>query len=187
MSFFKNIQEKFSAKKTEDLAQTTDEIVEVKREFKNFANSYRIGILCYYTDLQTQNEISNYKKQLENFGYECDVLMFLDQKEPENGIFLQTFDWNDLDKKTGMPHSPRTDRYTVKKYDMLFNLYFADSKPLKYLAKLSQAKCRVGPYVETLKQVSDILIICENDTSISSLIIKINNTLNLKPYERRQI
>lgn len=160
---------------------------EVMREFKNFSNSYRIGILCYFTDYDMQEEIANYKKRLEQLGYECDVLLFIDKKERENNIYLQYFDWNDLDKKNMQPHSPKTDRIIVKKYDMLFNLYFQDSMPLHYISKMSQARCRVGPFIESMKKVSDILIPCNNDESLAALIININSILKLKPYERKPI
>jgi len=187
LSIFKNIQ-KFILSNTRD---TKPDIFaqedEVMREFKNFSNSYRIGILCYFTDYDMQEEISNYKKRLEQLGYECDVLLFIDKKERENNIYLQYFDWNDLDKKTLLPHSPKTDRIIVKKYDMLFNLYFQPSLPLLYIAQMSQAKCRVGPYNDALKKVSDILIPCDEGENIASLIIHINSTLKLKPYERKNI
>ncbi len=168
----------------QNLFAQEDEIV---REFKNFSNTYRIGILCYFTDYDMQEEISNYKKRLEQLGYECDVLLFIDKKEKESNIYLQYFDWNDLDKKTMLPHSPKTDRIIVKKYDMLFNLYFRESLPLMYISQMSQARCRVGPFNEALKKVSDILIPCEDEQGVASMIININKILNLKPYERKQI
>ena len=187
MSFLKNIQNLISPKPVENMPNIFGQESEVIRGFKNFSNSYRIGILCYFTDYEMQEEISNYKKRLEQLGYECDVLLFIDKKERENNIYLHYFDWNDLDKKTTMPHSPKTDRIVVKKYDMLFNLYFQDSAQLKYIAQLSMARCRVGPFVEPLKSVSDILIPCGDTPDIATLIININSILNLKPYARKQI
>lgn len=187
MSFFKNIQKLILPKAAENPDSLLAAENEVAREFKNFSNSYRIGILCYFTDYDMQEEIANYKKRLEQLGYECDVLLFIDKKERENNVYLQYFDWNDLDKKTLLPHSPKTDRIIVKKYDMLFNLYFQDCLALKYIAKLSQAKCRVGPFNEALKNASDILIPCHDQQNIANLIININSTLKLKPYERKQI
>lgn len=187
MSFFKNIQKLILPKPADNMANQSAQEDEIPREFKNFANTYRIGILCYYTDYEMQEEIANYKKRLEQLGYECDVLLFIDKKDKESNIYLQYFDWNDLDKKTNMPHSPKTDRIIVKKYDMLFNLYFNNSPQLMYISQMSQAKCRVGPYNDSLKKVSDILILCPKENDIATLIININKTLNLKPYERKQI
>lgn len=187
MSIFKNIQNLLIPKPADDKPALFEHGDEVMREFKNFSNSYRIGILGYFTDQEMQEELSNYKKRLEQLGYECDVLIFIDKKERENNIYLQYFDWNDLDKKTMQPHSPKTDRIIVKKYDMLFNLYFHDSMQLKYISQMSQAKCRVGPFNEALKKVSDILIPCQKENDLASLIININTILNLKPYERKPI
>ncbi|MBL7765376.1 MAG: hypothetical protein JNJ58_04750 [Chitinophagaceae bacterium] len=159
----------------------------IRHEFVDFSTTYRIGILCYFTDFDAQDVIGNYKKKLEQFGYECDVLMYVDNKVIDPKIFLQTFSWEDLEKKTQIPHSPRTDRFIVKKYDLLFNLFFEDCPQLIHLANQSQARCRVGPFNEAVKGCSDILIPITDGNNLESLIIYINKTLNFKPYERKQI
>lgn len=186
MSFFDNIKKILHGSPSSDRENISEPIVEIPRIYKEFSGSYRIGILCYHEGYDTQEEISNYKKKLEQLGYECDVIMFIDSKEKENNIYLPYFDWNDLDKKTFQPHSPKTDRIIVKKYDILFNLFFQNCKPLQYIAQMSQARCRVGPNIENTKKVSDILV-PSIENNIPSLISNINTTLKLKPYERKQI
>lgn len=188
MSLFKKLKERIIPTTTvENAVPLFSEEEQIKHEFVNFPMSYRIGILCYFTTIEDQEEISNYKKKLEQLGYECDLIMFIDKKERENAVFLQSFDHNDLDKKTNMPHSPRTDRYIVKRYDLLINLYVQNCPQLLHISKLSQARCRVAPFMEHFKKHSDLMILCENDFSIKTIINNINKSLNLKPYERKQI
>lgn len=189
MSFFQKLKEKLiPVPNTENATPLFAEEEQIRHEFVNFPMSYRLGILCYYVDYDSQEIIGNYKKKLEQLGYECDVIMFIDKKERENNIYLQFFDHNDLDKKTNMPHSPRTDRYIVKRYDLLINLYTQNCPQLLYISKLSQARCRVAPYVEHFKKYADLMILCEdNDFRLETIIDRLNKSLNLKPYERKQI
>lgn len=186
MSLFKKLQERILPTPAIVAAPIFTAPNEVKHEFRNFSMSYRIGILCYFTDYDSQEVISNYKKELERLGYECDVLLFIDKKERENNIYLQSFSWDDLDKNM-MPNSPRTDRFMVKRYDLLFNLFIQPSPQLIYVATCSHAKCRVGLLHDELKSCSDLLLPFEQEPSVELMIKKINELLKLRPYERKQI
>lgn len=188
MSLFNKLKELIVPQPiSENTASLFVEQDQVKHEFINFPLAYRIGILCYYIDYDSQEQIGNYKKKLEDLGYECEVLMFIDKKERENNIYLQFFDHNDLDKKTNMPNSPRTDRFIMKRYDMLISLYLNPCSQLLHIAKMSQAKCRVAPFLDQFKEHSDLMILCDNNPTIEDIIININKSLNLKPYERKHL
>lgn len=188
MSLFKKIQEKLIP--TQQVVNATPIFTpkeNIKHEFIDFSSAYRIGILCYFTDYDSQELINKYKNDLEKLGYECEVLLFIDKKERENNIYLQSFSWDDLDKRTMLPNSPRTDRFIVKRFDLLFNLYLHNCLQLQAVSHLSNAKCRVGPYLDHIKDCSDLLIPVEEEKSLTYLIKQINFLLKLKPYERKQI
>ncbi|HMN32115.1 MAG TPA: hypothetical protein PKA54_01945 [Chitinophagaceae bacterium] len=186
MSFFNQIIKILTGSENSTNEIKTEPSVNINREYKDFTNSYRIGILCYFESYESQNIIFNYKQKLEQLGFECDALMFVDKMEKENNVLLPYFNWEDLDKKSKLPHSPKTDRVIVKKYDLMLNLFFNDCKQLKYIAQMSQAKCRVGPNNHNLIPISDILIHNENQ-NIQTLITSINQILKIKPYERKPI
>lgn len=187
MSFFKKIQERIIPIQTSNATPLFQPNENIKHEFVNFSGTYRIGILCYFSDYSSQEIINEYKKKLEKLGYECEVLIFIDKKEKEHNIYLQSFSHDDLDKRTMLPHSPRTDRFIVKRYDLLFNLYMNDCPQLNFISYMSYARCRVSPFLEYAKHCSDLLIPIGTPETIEGLIEKINTTLNIKPYERKQI
>ena len=108
MSFFKKIQERIIPIQTSNATPLFQPNENIKHEFVNFSGTYRIGILCYFSDYSSQEIINEYKKKLEKLGYECEVLIFIDKKEKEHNIYLQSFSHDDLDKRTMLPHSPRT-------------------------------------------------------------------------------
>lgn len=158
----------------------------VKHEFIDFSKAYRIGILCQYSDTtDVQKSILAYKRELEKLGFECEVLLFLKQKEKEPKVYLPSFSLNDLNKEM-MPDSPRTDRFMVRRFDLLFNLYFEPCEQLLHISKHSNAKCRVSPYFDFITSCSDVLIPSENH-NIDTLIKNINSTLKIQPYVRPDI
>jgi hypothetical protein len=186
VSIFKKLQDKIVPQSLAQNIPSYSIPTDIKHEFRDFTNSYRIGILCYYTDYDSQEVISNYKKELERLGYECEVLLFIDKKERENNIYLQSFTWDDLDRQM-IPNSPRTDRFIVKRYDLLLNLFMKPSAQLHFIAGSSHAKCRVGLLDNELKEYADLLIPIEGEPSVEKLIKRINELLKIKPYERKQI
>ncbi|MEZ5046207.1 MAG: hypothetical protein R2831_04375 [Chitinophagaceae bacterium] len=157
----------------------------IKHEFINFNAAYRIGILTEMTSLDVQEKINTYKKLLEKYGYDVEVLMFIDQEELETGSYLQKFTPDDLDPKNGLPFSPKTDRFMVKRFDLLFNLYFNECLPLQYISHMSYAKMRVAPFLTSFEKCADLLIPNIEDHSHENLIEQINSTLKIKPYERK--
>ncbi len=187
MSLFKKIQEKIIPVSTNESAVIMTPPPNINREFINFKSAYRIGILSNYSDPSSQEIISNYKKHIEKLGFECEVLLFVDKKEKDHNVFLQYYNWEDLDRKNMLPYSPKTDRFIFKKYDLLLNLYLQPIPSLLYISKMSHAKCRVGPYIESMKDSFDLLIPKNEEQNIEQLIKNINEILILNKYERKEV
>jgi hypothetical protein len=161
--------------------QTADN---TQRELSYFKDTFRVGMLVYFSDLAAHDEVMRYKKELDNLGYETEVLMYIDAKETPRNIFLPSISHSDLNKQ-GIPYNPRTDRFVKKKFDMLFNLYFNDCAPLKYLSVTSIAKCRIGVMLPHLMESSDLFVPTPEMNDLAGLIKNINEVLNKQAYERK--
>ena len=193
MSFIKKIQESLrdpaKPKRTMNVPTPrplTPKKKAVVHEFIDFSMAYRIGILGYYTQsFDAQKSILNYKKELEKLGFECEVLVFLNQKEKDPKVYLPSFNLSDLSKEM-IPNAPRTDRFMVRKFDMLLNLYFEPIPQLLHISNHSNARCRVSPYFDFLTKCSDVLIPSEKN-NMELLIKNINTTLKIQPYVRPEI
>ncbi len=159
----------------------------IEHEFLDFGNAYNIGILGYFQgDYEIQNKISEYKKKLEKLGFECEVLLFNNAKENDPKLILPSFCLADVNKEQ-FPNSLRTDRFMAKRFDLLLNLFFDPCKQLLYLAKESNARCRVSPYLDFVIPYSDIMIPITDPGNFQQLLTNINETLKLQPYVRPQI
>jgi hypothetical protein len=156
----------------------------IERELAYFKDAFRIGILCFDNGQEEHDLVMKYKKELDHLGYETEVLMYVDNKEMPKYCYLPYIKWTDLNKQ-GLPYNPRTDRFVKKKFDLLMNLFFADAVPLKHLAHLSVAKCRVGAYRPFLKEVSDVFVYTDKDNDLKKLIESINEILKKQAYARK--
>ncbi|MBU3677730.1 MAG: hypothetical protein FGM54_11210 [Chitinophagaceae bacterium] len=160
------------------------ELHAIKREFVNFKTTYRVGILGYYSGPAEQAVLMDYHRKLESLGYECDIVVFFDKKEHDPQLLLPHFDTTALNKKTGLPDSPKTDSFRVKKFDLLINLFLQPCKELEFIAHHAVARCRVAPHLPHLVAVSDLMVPCQPNDSLQQIIDQINTTLQLKPYVR---
>jgi hypothetical protein len=52
---------------------------------------------------------------------------------------------------------------------------------------MSHAKCRVGPYIDSMKDSFDLLIPKNEEQNIEQLIKNINEILILNKYERKEV
>ncbi len=187
MSFFKKIKEQFNFSKVDEgLDNVLRQNKKIKHEFVNFSGAYRIGLLGFYKNPEELNIISAYKKKLDNLGYESEILVYVDKAEKDPNVYVPYFDWNDLDKNL-IPSSPRPDRFLIRRFDILLNLYFENNPQLLHVSNQSNARCRVAPYINHFQHFSDMMIPIDENPSISALIETINTILNLKPYERKEI
>lgn len=183
MSFIKKIQERFNTTVVPAaVPQPVTQPPTVKHEFCNFETAYRIGLLSLHTE---QDIVNEYKKKLEKLGFEVDALLYIDSQEPVPGLFLSTYNYEDLDKRTLLPNGPRTDRFCIKRFDLLLNLYFKPYPQLVHVSNMSHAKCRVGPYIDNIKDYVDLMMPMDNIRTIPDLIETINTILKLRPYERK--
>ncbi len=185
MSFLQKLKDRlFPAPDTTHAVPIYTEAHQIKREYVTFNNAYRIGLLGYYNGPDDQEALSNYKKKLEQLGYECEVLLFFDKKERDIQLYLPHFDTTALNKKTGLPESPKTDLFQVKKFDLLINLFPSPIPALMHIARNTQARCRVAPHWPFIEEISDLMVPVLATDTLAQAIEKINITLDIKPYVR---
>ncbi len=186
ISFLTKIKEVFapSAKVGQPLWDEKKDNIE--REFKFFKDTFRIGILCAYTNDEDHDLIQKYKKELDILGYESEVLMFVNELEMPRNVILPNFTLKDVTKQ-GVPYNPRIDRFVNKKFDMLFNLYFTHHPFLENIAHRSAAKCRIGVYRAELKKHTDVFECDIELGNIHQLIEKINAIFQKQAYARKHI
>jgi hypothetical protein len=186
LGFFKKILDAVSPPAKQGQPLWTDKADSLQRELQFFGNTFRVGMLAEFTTPAMHDEVMKYKKELDQLGYETEVLMYDNSKERNRNIYLPCINLLDLNKQ-GVPYTPRTDRFVKKKFDMLFNLYFSDNLPLQYLSKTSVAKCRYGAYRPHLMDTTDVFVYTEPSDDLQALITQINEVLKKQKYAQPKV
>ncbi len=183
MQFFEKLKQKFFAKPPEDPLKKPAP-TDIKRELVLFKDAYRIGIIGIYSGMESQEVLDKFRKYLEQLGYECDVLMYINEDYTDPKIYLSSFNNTEV-IPGGQPNSPRVDRFMMKKYDLLFNAHFSEAVPLRYISKYTYARCRVAPYLDPMKDVADLLVPVQPGEELPKLLSKFCETLEIRPYVRK--
>lgn len=116
-----------------------------RRQSMPFDQVRSIGILFDATELAIRNQVMAYADTLKKAGKQVRLLGFADQAETPDSFPFKAFNPKGLDWML-RPTGPDVEDFIQQPFDLLFLLSFDDILPLQYIAALSRAHFRVGPY-----------------------------------------
>ncbi len=135
----------------------------VRHQVVNFQRAKFIGILFDGTDEYNVTAVVNYVHKLKKRKLKVSMLGFVDAKRMTENMSYMAFSRKEINwYKKPTHHMPV--EFTGKEFDILINAHTMESAPLEYIATFSNAKFRVGPYLEDNKtHCFDFMIRTSND------------------------
>lgn len=133
------------------------------RKFLNISEVRHLGIAWDITDPDDLPAISDFILRMSEKGIKVDVLGFFNGKELPDRLtairYLTCLKREDF-SFWYTPISPEANSFLEKKFDILVEICFNDSLPLRYISTLSVATLKVGPGFngDKLRKHIDILI-----------------------------
>ena len=130
-------------------------------QMTNLKEAKKIGILYTLNDVPDYERVSQFVSQLQTEHKEVKALGFVINKNliqrflPK--LSFDFFSKRDLTWFYKPIHSQARD-FIEKEFDLLIDLSLNDSFPLKYIAGLSKALCRVGRFSEENTDYYDFMI-----------------------------
>jgi len=118
-----------------------------KRASMYLDNASSIGILFDGTEPAERETVLDYAEQLKKAGKKVKVLAFFNNKLKGESFAFPAFNKLQLDWAL-RPNSREALEFREQPFDLLLNLSKTTIVPLDYLAALSNAKYRVGPYTD---------------------------------------
>ena len=118
-----------------------------KRASMYLDNAASVGILFDGTEPEEREAVLNYAEQLRKQGKKVKVLAFFNNKLKGEQFAYPAFNRLQMDW-TLRPNSREAVEFKEQAFDLLLNLTKKTVLPLDYLAALSKAKFRVGPFTE---------------------------------------
>jgi hypothetical protein len=150
------------------------------RKITNLNDAKTIGIIYDSTNPDNDIIITKFSEMLKNKGKSVEVMAYLDDKKIDHKADINIFNkkavnWYEI------PIDDRVAAYCNKNFDLLICALTSENKPLEYMAYVSKAKYRVGPFAEDKTRFYDLMIQLDGKRDLNYLLQQMTHFLeNIK-------
>lgn len=141
-----------------------------------FDSAKSIGVLFDATEQAKRDQVMPFIDTLKRKGIEIVPIGYFDSKQEVDSYTFKGFNKNDIDWM-GRPKSHILKNYADKTFDFLICIYQGECLPIEYIAALSKAQMRVGPYTDNT-YCYDLIIDTSKNNSIKHFLKEVDFYLN---------
>ncbi|MBE0647713.1 MAG: hypothetical protein IH596_08015 [Bacteroidales bacterium] len=148
----------------------------------NLAGAKRIGIIYPIFTPSDYNEVEAFVSELQKERKEVKALGYLPHKEMVSHFIPRlSYDFFSQEEVNWyfMPTSARVSDFIRTDFDLLIDLTLEDNLSLKFIAGLSQARCKVGRFSETNNRYYDLMIKVDAPLPLTEFIKQIQHYLTI--------
>lgn len=153
------------------------------RTITNLNDARNIGIIYDSSDPDNDITITKFAEMLRNKGKKVDIMAYINDKKIDHKGDIEVFNPNAVNWY-GIPLDERVSAFCNKPFDLLVCAMLKDSKPLEYIACLSKAKYRVGPFDEQKTYCYDLMIEMGTKTGLDYLLQQMVYFLDKIKYDK---
>ncbi len=121
--------------------------IDLRRQTVTYDSAQSIVILFDATELNHREIVMQFSKKLKEKDKKVKLIGFFNSKQDISNFPFQAFNKNDVDWLM-RPKSVVTKSFINTTFDLLIGVYEGNNLPLEYIAALSKAHLRVGPYTD---------------------------------------
>jgi len=156
--------------------------VERQCHMTNLRDAKRIGILYTLDDVPDYERVSQFVSQLQGEHKEVKTLGFVKNKNLVQR-FLPKLSYDFFSRRDltwfYKPIHKQVRDFIEKEFDLLIDLSLQDNFPLKYIAGLSNALCRVGKFSEENTDYYDLMFDMKPSTTSEDYLGQIQHYLTI--------
>jgi hypothetical protein len=121
--------------------------IDLRRTTVTYESAQTIGILFDATELNHRETVAQFSKELKARNKKVKLIGFFDNKQEVSNFPFKAFNKNDIDWLM-RPKGQIVENFMNNTFDLLIGIYEGNNLPLEYIAALSKAHLRVGPYTD---------------------------------------
>ena len=121
--------------------------IDLRRRTVTYESAQTIGILFDATELNHREVVVDFSKDLKKRDKKVKLLGYFDNKQQISNFPFKAFNKNDVDWLM-RPKGEAVEKFMNYNFDLLIGIYEGNNLPLEYIAALSKAHLRVGPYTD---------------------------------------
>jgi hypothetical protein len=152
------------------------------RTITNLNDAQTIGIIYDSTDPDHDITITKFAEMLRNKGKKVEIIAFINDKKVDHKGDITIFNPKAVNWY-GVPQDERVNSFCNKPFDLLICALLKESKPLEYIAYLSKAKYRIGPFDEQKTYCYDLMIEMGSKTDLGYLLQQMVHFLENIKYD----
>lgn len=127
------------------------------RSITNLNDARTIGVIYDSTNPDNDITITKFAEMLRNKGKTVEIMAYVNDKKIDHKGDIALFNPRAVNWY-GVPTDERITPFCNKPFDLLICAILEESRPLEYIAYLSKAKYRVGPFDEKKTHCYDLMI-----------------------------
>lgn len=127
------------------------------RSITNLNDARTVGIIYDSTNPDHDITITKFAEMLRNKSKTVEIMAYVNDKKIDHKGDIALFNPKAVNWY-GVPTDERIGPFCNKPFDLLICAILEESKPLEYIAYLSKAKYRVGPFAENKTHCYDLMI-----------------------------
>ncbi|NQV03365.1 MAG: hypothetical protein HQ542_12010 [Bacteroidia bacterium] len=152
------------------------------RSMINLSGAKSIGILYALFDIPDYNQVRAFVSELQKQHKEVKALGYLQHKEMVSR-FLPKLSYDFFSQQEVSwyfkPGNIKVDDFIQREFDLLINLTMEDHLPLKFVAGLSRARCKVGRFSDESAKYYDLMIKIDTPQSLQEFITQVRHYLTI--------
>lgn len=137
-----------------------------------FDSAQSVGVLFDATEQAKRDQIIPFIESLKRKGKEVVPIGFINSKQDVSSFAFKGFNQNDIDW-FGRPKKDILEKYSNRVFDFLICIYPNECLPIEYIAALSKAHMRVGPYTNNT-YCYDLIIDTTKNNSIKHFLKEVD-------------
>jgi len=152
------------------------------RSMMNLNGAKRIGIIYPLFAIPDSSAVESFVSDLQKEKKDVRALGYVKHKDLVTR-FLPKLSYDFFSQKEVnwymRPTNTRVNDFILTEFDLLIDLTMGDYLPLKFVAGLSRARCKVGPFSEDTMKYYDLMIKVGPTTRMPELIQLIRHYLTI--------
>lgn len=142
----------------------------------NYNDAKKVGVLYNAADPADVALVSKYIQSLQQKGKVVQGLAYIPDPKKALDVTADHFT-NKHVSWLFVPNSMDVQSFIKERFDLLVNLYTKPSLPLEYIAALSEAKYKVGRYIEDKTYCFDLMVYLDEQKNLGSMIKEVDHLL----------
>lgn len=137
-----------------------------------FENARSVGLIFDATEQKSRDIVLPFAEKIKKEGKDVQLIGYFDNKLDTSSFTFKGFNKKDLDF-LGRPKKLVLDNYVAQSFDVLICIYEKNCPAIEFIAALSDAHLRIGPYTEKI-YCYDLFIDTSKDKSIQHFLKEVD-------------